>query len=204
MVVPAQGAVRLLLATPERRQRLALPPGPQGESPAWGSEASAALLADVLVDGISPAIANRLAGRVADYLGTEWERLLPRRWSARDCRLLAQTARAVLDLKKSAHKAVGEAVSELLPAGTSSFRRMLVRKIAEKVPLPWDAHVEATARGLLVIGIYLCLLHNRPLERCPCMQMLAPQLVTEHLEQEIKELLDETWRDLKRARGSPA
>lgn len=168
------------------------PPGPDPGQPT--SEEVASVLADVLTEGVRPTLADRLASRVVDYMGSSWR--LPKRWGSGDCRLLAETARAVLDLKKKAHEAVGEGISRLLPPDTPRFHRTLVKRIAEKVPLPWDAKLEAIARGLQVIGIYLCFVRNVPLEHCACLRMLGPQLVKEQVKRYIEDLLEETERDL--------
>jgi hypothetical protein len=164
----------------------------------------ATLLADVLTDGLIPSLADRVADRVADYLG--WagrRRLRRRRWRAVDCRLLAQTARAVLDLKHKLHEVTGEAVSRLLPPNTPRFHRMLVKKIAEKVPLPPDVKLEAIARGLQVIGIFMCVVQDLPLEHCACLRMLGAQLVNEQAKRHVEDLLEETWRDLHGITSSP-
>jgi hypothetical protein len=156
-------------------------------------------VADALTDGISAAIASRVAGRVVDYLGRLGVYRLRRRrrnWGGVDCQALAASARAILALKKKTHELTGQAVSALLPDGTPHFHRVLVKKIAEKVPLPWDVKLEAIARGLQVIGIWMCLVQNLPLERCPCLQMYGVALFKERVEQEIEELLEETRRDL--------
>jgi hypothetical protein len=159
---------------------------------------AATLLADVLADGLRPTIADRVADRVVDYLGWSgsW-RLRARRWRLGDCRLLAQTARAVLALKRKLHEVTGEAVCRLLPPDTPRFHRMLVKKIAAKVPLPPDVKLEAIARGLQVIGIFMCIVGNVPLERCACLRMLGPQLAREQIKQYVEDLLQETERDLR-------
>jgi hypothetical protein len=84
-----------------------------------------------------------------------------------------------------------------LPKGTPRFHRMLVKKIAEKVPLPWDVKLEAIARGLQIIGIWMCLVQNLPLEHCACLQMFGVALVKERVKKEIEDLLEETRRDLQ-------
>jgi hypothetical protein len=156
---------------------------------------------DVLADGLRPTIGDRVADRVVDYLGWSgrW-RLRTRRWSGVDCRLLAQTAKAVLDLKRKLHDVTGEAVSRLLPSDTPRFQRMLVKKIVAKVPLPPDIKLEAIARGLQIIGIFMCIVGNVPLERCACLRMLGPQLIKEQIKRYVEDLLEETKRDLKGVR----
>jgi hypothetical protein len=169
----------------------------------WGSTASAAFVAEVLTEGLNAALAGELSDRVTDYLGGSEKRRLRRRLRRRgpgvDCELLAAAARAVLRLKREAHELTGEAVSELfdrLVRNLSQFQRMLVKKVAAKLPLPWDAKLEAIARGLQIIGIWSCLVQEIPLERCPSLSMLSLTLVKERIEQEIKDLLNATQRDL--------
>jgi len=123
-------------------------------------------------------------------------RLRARRWRALDCRLLAQTARAVLDLKQRLHEVTGEAVSRLLPRDTPRFHRLLVRKIAERVPLPLDVKLEAIARGLQVMGIFMCVVQDLPLEACACLSMLGASVVREQARRYVQDLLDATWQDL--------
>jgi hypothetical protein len=223
--LPPKGEIRALLAAPLRLRRTDPVPSRVSEpilavvwtpvpavvaesvwrptSSPWHptrgqTDAAATLLADVLADGLRPTIADRVADRVVDYPGWSgrW-RLRTRRWNGADCRLLAQTAKAVLDLKRKLHDVTGEAVSRLLPPDTPRFHRMLVKKIAAKVPLPPDIKLEAIARGLQIIGIFMCIVGNVPLERCACLRMLGPQLIKEQIKRYVEDLLEETKRDLK-------
>ena len=79
------------------------------------------------------------------------------------------------------------------------FQRLLVRKLAEKLPLPWDVKLEAIVRGIQVVGIWICVVQEVPLENCPCLQMMAGAELRERIEQEIQKLLDETRQDMERA-----
>jgi len=167
----------------------------------WTSEASAAFVADVLIDGLNPTLAGELSDRVTDYLGEAGKRQLRRRSrKGVECELVAAAARAVLRLKRQAHDLVSEAVSQMfdqLVRDLSRFQRLLLKRLAAKLPLPWDVKLEAVARGLQVIGIWMCLVQDLPLERCPCVGMFSVTLVRERIEQEIKDLLDATQRDLQ-------
>lgn len=168
----------------------------------WESEASAAFVAAVLTDGFNPALAGELSDRVTEYLGREQKRRLHKRDQASvDCTLLAEAARAILALKQKTHQAVGEAAGQLLDRVVRDlprFHRLLVKKVVEKLPLPWDAKLAAIARGLQVIGIWICLVGDR-LEQCECLRMLGIAVVKEQAEQAVKELLDATERDLQDA-----
>jgi hypothetical protein len=108
---------------------------------------------------------------VTQYLGTEGKRQLRRRRrKGVDCELLAEAARAILRLKRRAHELVGEAIAEMferLVRELPRFQRLLVRKLAEKLPLPWDIKLEAIVRGIQVVGIWICVVQELPLEDCP-------------------------------------
>ena len=170
----------------------------------WTSTAPAAFIADVVTQGLHPAVAGELADRVTHCLGTEGKRQLRRRRrKGVDCELLAEAARAILRLKRRAHKAVGEAVAEMferLVRELPRFQRLLVRTLAEKLPLPWDVKVEAIVRGIQVVGIWICVVQVLPLEGCPCLQMMGGAELRERIEQEIQELLDATRQDIRTSR----
>jgi hypothetical protein len=71
---------------------------------------------------------------------------------------------------------VGEAVAEVferLVRELPRFQRLLVRKLAEKLLLPWDIKLEAIVRGIQVVGIWICVVQELPLEDCPCLQMMT-------------------------------
>jgi hypothetical protein len=168
--------------------------------------AAAGLVADVLLDGLEGAVADR----VVDYLGTfghlrlKWQ---ARSWATANCQVLADTAQAVLVFKADLHEAVGEAASEIVAQlvryladrEVPRFVLELVKKIAAKVPLPSDAPLAAVARGLQLIGIYLCLFLAR-LDTCPCLLMFGRYEVMEqakeHLRSDLRRLLNQTAHDL--------
>jgi hypothetical protein len=129
-------------------------------------------------------------------------RRLRRRRKGVDCELLATAARAVLRLKQRTHELVGEAAGKSLERAVGElprFHRLLVQKVAAKLPLPWDVKLEAIARGLQAIGIWTCLVQGLPLDRCRCLLMRVVAAVKERIEEEIEELLDATEQDLRRA-----
>jgi hypothetical protein len=70
---------------------------------------------------------------------------------------------------------------------------------AGKLPLPWDVKFEAIVRGIQVVGIWMCVVQELPLEDCPCLQMMGGAELRGRIEQEIRELLEETQRDIERA-----
>jgi hypothetical protein len=128
--------------------------------------------------------------------------LVRRRRKGVDCELLAQAARVILRLKRRAHepgRRSGSRDVESLVRELPRFQRLLVRKLAEKLPLPWDVKLEAIVRGIQVVGIWMCVVEELPLEDCPCLQMMVGAELKERIEQEIRELLEATQRDIERA-----
>jgi hypothetical protein len=79
------------------------------------------------------------------------------------------------------------------------FQRLLVRKLAERLPLSLDIKLEAIVRGIQVVGIWICVVQELPLEACPCLQMMGVAELRERIEQEIQELLDAARQDIERA-----
>ncbi len=161
------------------------------------SEGAAELMADALVDGLDKSVADR----VTDYLGAAGARAFRyRRWDASACQALANTAAAVLRLKDKAHSLVGTGIGAMLPASTPRFHRKLVERIASKIPLPWDVKLEAIARALQVLGIFECFVKNLPMTDCACLRMLGAKYAKDQVSEHVKDLIDETGRDL---RGEP-
>jgi hypothetical protein len=54
---------------------------------------------------------------------------------------------------------------------TSTWRdavQAFAAELAASLPLPWDARVTATARGIQITGILLCVTNGRDLTTCYC------------------------------------
>jgi hypothetical protein len=59
---------------------------------------------------------------------------------------------------------------------TSTWRdavQAFAAELAASLPLPWDAKVTATARGMQITGILLCVTNGRDLTTCYCFTDLA-------------------------------
>jgi hypothetical protein len=169
-----------------------------------GSFDRAEVLSNVLTDGLDAALGDL----VVDYVGAgATRRLRHRRRRARDCQEIADAATAVVGLKDKAHDFAGKSVAGLLPAGTPRFTRELTAKIAEKLPLPWDAKLEAIARGLQALGIFLCMVQLLPPTACPCLGMVVDEMPDEAIKTSVTELISDARMDLSQtasARGSGA
>jgi hypothetical protein len=186
-----QAANLMRTADAERREkaRASLSPSAGG-----ASDEAAAILADLLTEGLKKAVAER----VVDYLDDlDLLRDRPHRREGAGCEDIAEAARAVLRLKQDLHDLTAEAVSRALPPEIPDFYRTLVKKIVAKIPLASDAKLEATARGLQVIGIYLCIIQRLPLSECACLRMLARHIAAEQAQHYVESLLEQTARDLR-------
>ncbi len=154
----------------------------------------AELWADILAEGLDQA----LSGLVVDYLGKVEQRRLQRRAarSGMNCQPLADAAKALLDLGDTSHQMIGRAIGDLLPPGTPPFVRKLASKVGDKLPQPWDAKITAAARGLQVLGIYLCMIQLLPPAQCACLMVLTTAVSTEVVKEKVANLIHDARQDL--------
>jgi hypothetical protein len=163
---------------------------PPGETP---PNTAATLLANIFVDGLDAALSDL----VVEYLGKrEAGRLRRRRRARGNCQPLADAAKAVLDLRDKTHEVVGKAVGDLLPPDTPDFAREVTSKVAEKIPLPWDAKFEAIARGLQVIGIFMCMVQGLAPAQCACLIMMVSAASEELIKEKVGDLVARAREDL--------
>lgn len=158
------------------------------------------VLSNILTDGLD----SSLGDLVADYLGNNATKKLDRRRRrASNCQEIADAAKAILNLKDKAHELTGKGVASLLPSGTPQFARQTAAQIAKKLPLPWDAKLEAIARGLQAFGIFLCMVQLLPPTACPCLGMIVNEMTNETIKDSVTELISQGRNDL-RAGGNVA
>ena len=93
----------------------------------------AGLSADVLVNGWPEAIATRSVDCLDEKA---WDRLFKGR-RARDCKALADMAKALLEGKKQLHEATGRFTGRVAKAfGAEPIEEAVVRELAKRIPLP--------------------------------------------------------------------
>jgi hypothetical protein len=137
--------------------------------------------ADVVTDGWQ----NAVAGRAADCLTPKtWNRLFRGR-RRRDCKALADLARAVLAARNKLHELIGRfagwATGQL---GGGGLERTAAREIAKRIPIPIvDQKAVLVARSLQMIGIALCLGRGDQLNRCQSFIDLALAETKERVKQ---------------------
>jgi hypothetical protein len=134
-------------------------------------EDAAAFCSELLMDGAwQKTVANRATNYVSD---PTWKGLFGGRRTAR-CKILAKLAADILAGKQWVHDALGSMGGWFMALlGSSKFEQSLVRELIKKLPLPWDAKLIATARGVQITGILLCLADGRDITRCECFIALA-------------------------------
>lgn len=143
-------------------------------------------------DTLSESWQETVAGRATDYVTDEtWQRLF-RSSRRRRCKFLAELASAVLAGKKGMHDLVGWAASGLASLfGADRVARTFVRELASRIPLPPDAKLVATARGIQVTGILLCVVNGDDLTRCHCFIDLA----SNEAKTRVKKILEAAMTD---------
>jgi hypothetical protein len=133
-------------------------------------EKAAEFCVAALNDGWQEAVADRATNYVTEMT---WQQLFRKR-RRRRCRILAELASAVLAGKKKLHDLVGSFASWLVSfISGDRVVQAFVRELASNIPLPPDAKLVATARGIQVTGVLLCLLNGDELTRCQCFIDLA-------------------------------
>jgi hypothetical protein len=100
-------------------------------------------------------------------------------WHAPNCELLAGMARSLLEFKRR----LGRAVEELVDAACRRLKlsepeRFAVHVLIRSVEPTYERLVEI-AHGLLIMGIYQCVLLGGDLEKCACLKDLAKELSPE-------------------------
>ena len=180
------------------RQRLAIPiqPGPKrphSEVPRRQRpnnlttheqnrvDLAAAFCVDTVTGGWQEAVASRAADCITPKT---WNRLFGRRRRG-DCKVLADTAKSLLDGKKALHDFIGSVASRLAGwVGGQAVERAVARELAQRIPIPGlDQKTVVVARGLQMIGILLCLSQGIPLNRCQSFIDLALAETKERVKQ---------------------
>ncbi|MEV5632325.1 hypothetical protein [Micromonospora tulbaghiae] len=156
--------------------------------------------ASVLTDGWVEVVSDR----ATDYVTEEtWKRLFSRR-RRRRCKLLARMAGAILAGKKKLHDLVGAVAAWLASLlGGNRVVQSFARELASRIPLPPDAKMIATARGLQVAGVLLCVINGDDLTRCQCFIGLA----LEETKTQVKKILVaalEDWTGLAQFPAKPS
>ena len=90
------------------------------------------------------------------------------------CRTLAQLAADLLAAKQKIHDLLGSLASGALGLfGAGDSAQAFAGELAPNIPLPVDAKIIATARGIRVTGVMLCLANGTDVTLCQCFIDLA-------------------------------
>lgn len=127
-------------------------------------------MANLTLDGWGEAVADQ----AVSHISTEtWGRLISPAGGAR-CRLLASLASSMLDGLRLGHRVFANLVDWLLGLlGMEGIERRFARELASRLPLPGEAKAIATARGVQVTGIVLCIMRGDTMRECQCFIDLA-------------------------------
>jgi hypothetical protein len=155
-------------------------------------EEAESFCADILTDGWKKAV----EAKISDYVTKQAFQQLSRRRHRKTCRSLAAFAADVLKGKKWLHDVVGSIASWMVSLLTGNWAvQIFARKLAAKIPLPWDAKIIAVARGIQIVGIFLCVADGRELTRCQCFIDLAIEETKTRVKAILATALDD-WKNL--------
>ncbi|OFB38785.1 hypothetical protein Manayef4_21295 [Frankia sp. CgMI4] len=111
-----------------------------------------------------------IIGRATEYVSDQMWQRLTRSWSGRRCSALAKLARTILDAQDRLREGLAEVTDRTLELlNRSSIERQFAAELVKRLPLPTvGENLIATARGLQVTGIVVCVAESRPLTECAC------------------------------------
>lgn len=163
-------------------------------------QAAADFCADVVADGSWEQV---VADRLTDRAGDAWQRLTRSR-RRRNCKKLAQMARTILKAKDQIHQLAAELAGQAASvADVRGAALDFTRELVKRVPIgPVDAKLTATARAIQMAGIVLCLIEERPMNRCDCFIDLALAETKERVSQILETRLA-NWAELARPGLAP-
>ncbi|MGH3401227.1 MAG: hypothetical protein ACRDRJ_01715 [Streptosporangiaceae bacterium] len=144
-----------------------------------------------------------VADRLTDRAGDAWQRLTRSR-RRRNCKKLAQMARTILKAKDQIHQLAAELAGQAASvADVRGAALDFTRELVKRVPIgPVDAKLTATARAIQMAGIVLCLIEERPMNRCDCFIDLALAETKERVSQILETRLA-NWAELARPGLAP-
>jgi hypothetical protein len=147
---------------------------------------------DILTDGWKKAV----EAKISDYVTKQAFQQLSRGRHRKTCRSLAKFATEVLKGKKWLHDVVGSIARWIVSLLTGNWAvQIFARKLAAKIPLPWDTKIIAVARGIQIVGIFLCVVDGRELTRCQCFIDLAIEETKTRVKEMLATALDD-WEKL--------
>ncbi|MER7245476.1 hypothetical protein [Kribbella sp. NPDC000426] len=155
---------------------------------------AAEIRASVVTDGWREVVGDR----ASEYVASSTFARLTRNYRRRRCRFLADIAKAILAGKAKYHDLVGGLADKVMALfGTERIERQFVRELVTKIPLPGDSRLVATARGVQITGILLCVLNGDDLSRCQCSIDLALEQAKTAVEKLLTTALED-WTQLAR------
>ncbi|MFJ9038087.1 hypothetical protein ACIRF8_16015 [Streptomyces sp. NPDC102406] len=142
---------------------------------------------------------DTIGARAATYVtDTVWKSLLTeQRQRPGGCDDLAAAARRLLSLRRSLRTGAAEAVRH---AGGSELMAVFAGEMAGRMALPFDAHIQAVARGLQIAGICVCVLKGMKMDDCACFKDVLKGEGEARVEALVVGALED-WQDLPRRLG---
>jgi hypothetical protein len=132
-----------------------------------------------------------------EYISEETWNRIQRHWRGRHCDRLARYARGVLDGRQAVHRLAGRSAGLLAERlGWTPTAQTIADELICRIPIPIvDHEALVVSRGLQLIGVFMCITHNRPLTSCACFI----DVVIAEGQEKMKQLLvrgAHDWRNL--------
>jgi hypothetical protein len=121
--------------------------------------------------------AGDVVGQVNAWVGPSLTGHLQRGNHYKHCRRLARLARDLIKARNATHNVAGSLTYWTLEQLRVGYVvAALGRELTRRLPLPSDESLTASARAVQSLGIALCVMDGRPLDRCPCAVAVASDL----------------------------
>jgi hypothetical protein len=148
---------------------------------------------EIAVDATTDGWPTAVAKRGSNLLGRKlWGEVQATGRSG--CAPLAAAARQFLEAKEQAHELLADLLVGQSPADRAGQCLWeILRNYVKKVPIPGEEILEMSARGLRIIGVYLCTVLG-DLNRCECLADLAEAVGRDKLEEVLTAGLND-WAD---------
>jgi len=112
--------------------------------------------------------------QIADYVSERLVEELARNWDGRQCNEIAKLARGLLAVRSYFYKALQIVLNwVMMKAGYGETARLFACQLVTAIPVVWYAKLVAAARILQISGICLCVINDRSLTECKCLQDLV-------------------------------
>ena len=137
-------------------------------------------------------------GKIVELVTEKLARELINKRRGGGCKPLADLAEMLLKAESKIREVAVEAIEQILPGVRFKMTKTLERKILDKlvekainIPVQIKIQIETIARVLQGIGIFICVISNRPPRLCACWMQIQTEVAENLIRAKVDEAFDE-------------